>query len=114
MRTGRMILEMIVCVTILAICFAAIFPQFEEISTRAKNTVAAAQFRSLEKNILYKQITGEDVADILNGEEFQKLLNSDAYNIEETQLVFCGTDGVFGTCDDLKIDLEEAGISGFK
>jgi type II secretory pathway pseudopilin PulG len=107
MRTGRMILEMIVCVTILAICFAAIFPQFEEISTRAKNTVAAAQFRGLERDILCRQLSGEDVADILNGEEFQKLLNSDAYNIEETQLVFCGTDGVLGTCDDLKIDLKE-------
>jgi competence protein ComGC len=114
MRTGRMILEMIVCVAILAICFAVIFPQLHEISTRAKNTVAAAQFRGLEKNILCWQLSGEDVADILNGEEFQKLLNSDVYNIEETQLVFCGTDGILGTEDDLKIDLEEAGISGFK
>ena len=114
MRTGRMILETMICVTILAICFATIFPQFEEISARAKNTVSVAQFRGLERNILCRQLSGEDVADILNDEEFLKFFNPDIYIIEETRLVFCGSDGVLGTEDDLKIDLEEAGISGFK
>lgn len=108
MRSGRLILETMICVAILLICFAAIFPQLHEISTRAKNTIAASQFRSLERDIFCRQLSGEDVADILNGEEFQKIfVNSSTYIIEETRLVFCGSDGVLGTEDDLKVNLEE-------